>query len=340
MSPGLVPRIVREGRELGVPTVPGVLSPTEMLASGRGGREHREAVPREPGRGSVSRCLAGTVPRRPLHPDGRDRHRGRASLVGGRCRVRRPRERARRRRRAADAVRSRTDHGKGPAGRRPLGWRRVTSVPDVIALGETMRSVITVARADRGTRGPVRHPRRGREQRVRRARTARVARRVGEPARHGCRRRPRDGGAARARRRPPLGPPRPRAPDRIDVPRDDGRPTGLREGGVGGERARAGGPRRGAGGAGLGRARHRHHGHAGRGPAAGGDHAARRRARTACRRPEPPPGPVGIRPRAGAHPTARGAGRPPDRRRGRARRAGRRTRRPCARRTMPSVGSA
>src|SRR4029450_8088496 len=33
VSPGLVPQIVREGRELGVPAVPGVLSPTEVLGA-------------------------------------------------------------------------------------------------------------------------------------------------------------------------------------------------------------------------------------------------------------------------------------------------------------------
>src|SRR4029453_15814071 len=118
--------------------------PDGGAGSGRGGREHREAVPREAGRDRVSRRLAWTVPRRPLHPDRRDRDRRCGSLVGGGRRVRRPRERARRRRGAADAIRSRTDLGRRPAGRRPRGRRRVTPVPDVIALGETMRSVITV----------------------------------------------------------------------------------------------------------------------------------------------------------------------------------------------------
>src|SRR5918994_380593 len=33
VSPGLVPQIVREGRALGVPMVPGVLSPTEVLGA-------------------------------------------------------------------------------------------------------------------------------------------------------------------------------------------------------------------------------------------------------------------------------------------------------------------
>jgi 2-dehydro-3-deoxyphosphogluconate aldolase / (4S)-4-hydroxy-2-oxoglutarate aldolase len=33
VSPGLVPQIVREGQELRVPTVPGVLSPTEVLGA-------------------------------------------------------------------------------------------------------------------------------------------------------------------------------------------------------------------------------------------------------------------------------------------------------------------
>src|SRR4029453_2797759 len=95
--------------------------PDGGAGSGRGGREHREAVPREAGRDRVSRRLAWTVPRRPLHPDRRDRDRRCGSLVGGGRRVRRPRERARRRRGAADAIRSRTDLGRGPACRRPPG---------------------------------------------------------------------------------------------------------------------------------------------------------------------------------------------------------------------------
>jgi 2-dehydro-3-deoxyphosphogluconate aldolase/(4S)-4-hydroxy-2-oxoglutarate aldolase len=33
VSPGLVPEIVREGLERGVPTIPGVLSPTEIMAT-------------------------------------------------------------------------------------------------------------------------------------------------------------------------------------------------------------------------------------------------------------------------------------------------------------------
>jgi 2-dehydro-3-deoxyphosphogluconate aldolase / (4S)-4-hydroxy-2-oxoglutarate aldolase len=62
VSPGLVPQIVREGRELGVPTVPGVLSPTEVLGAAALGATTVKLFPASPGGVRYLSALRGPFP--------------------------------------------------------------------------------------------------------------------------------------------------------------------------------------------------------------------------------------------------------------------------------------
>ena len=62
VSPGLVPQIVREGRTLGVPTVPGVLSPTEVLGAAAAGSSAVKLFPASLGGVAYLRGLRGPFP--------------------------------------------------------------------------------------------------------------------------------------------------------------------------------------------------------------------------------------------------------------------------------------
>jgi 2-dehydro-3-deoxyphosphogluconate aldolase / (4S)-4-hydroxy-2-oxoglutarate aldolase len=62
VSPGLVPPIVREGRELGVPTVPGVLSPTEVLGAVAAGASTVKLFPASLGGVRYLGALRGPFP--------------------------------------------------------------------------------------------------------------------------------------------------------------------------------------------------------------------------------------------------------------------------------------
>ena len=62
VSPGLVPQIVREGRELGVPTVPGVLGPTEVLGALAAGARTVKLFPASLGGVRYLRALRGPFP--------------------------------------------------------------------------------------------------------------------------------------------------------------------------------------------------------------------------------------------------------------------------------------
>jgi 2-dehydro-3-deoxyphosphogluconate aldolase/(4S)-4-hydroxy-2-oxoglutarate aldolase len=62
VSPGFVPQIVREGRELGVPTVPGVLSPTEVLGAAALGATIVKLFPASPGGVRYLSALRGPFP--------------------------------------------------------------------------------------------------------------------------------------------------------------------------------------------------------------------------------------------------------------------------------------
>jgi 2-dehydro-3-deoxyphosphogluconate aldolase / (4S)-4-hydroxy-2-oxoglutarate aldolase len=62
VSPGLVPPIVREGRELGVPTVPGVLSPTEVLGAVAAGASTVKLFPARLGGIGYLAALRGPFP--------------------------------------------------------------------------------------------------------------------------------------------------------------------------------------------------------------------------------------------------------------------------------------
>jgi len=62
VSPGLVPQIVREGRALGVPTVPGVLSPTEVLGAVAAGSSTVKLFPASLGGVAYLGALRGPFP--------------------------------------------------------------------------------------------------------------------------------------------------------------------------------------------------------------------------------------------------------------------------------------
>ncbi|MEZ0234537.1 MAG: bifunctional 4-hydroxy-2-oxoglutarate aldolase/2-dehydro-3-deoxy-phosphogluconate aldolase [Actinomycetota bacterium] len=62
VSPGLVPQIVREGKELGVPTVPGVLSPTEVLGAVTAGASTVKLFPASLGGVRYLGALRGPFP--------------------------------------------------------------------------------------------------------------------------------------------------------------------------------------------------------------------------------------------------------------------------------------
>jgi 2-dehydro-3-deoxyphosphogluconate aldolase / (4S)-4-hydroxy-2-oxoglutarate aldolase len=62
VSPGLVPLIVREGRELGVPTIPGVLSPTEVLEAAAAGASSVKLFPATLGGIRYLQALRGPFP--------------------------------------------------------------------------------------------------------------------------------------------------------------------------------------------------------------------------------------------------------------------------------------
>jgi 2-dehydro-3-deoxyphosphogluconate aldolase / (4S)-4-hydroxy-2-oxoglutarate aldolase len=62
VSPGLVPLIVREGRELGVPTIPGVLSPTEVLEAAAAGANSVKLFPATLGGIRYLQALRGPFP--------------------------------------------------------------------------------------------------------------------------------------------------------------------------------------------------------------------------------------------------------------------------------------
>lgn len=61
VSPGLDPQIVREGRELGVPAIPGVLSPTEVLGAVAAGATTVKLFPARLGIGYLA-ALRGPFP--------------------------------------------------------------------------------------------------------------------------------------------------------------------------------------------------------------------------------------------------------------------------------------
>ena len=62
VSPGLVPEIVREGRKLGVPAVPGVLSPTEVLGAVAAGTSTVKLFPARLGGIGYLAALRGPFP--------------------------------------------------------------------------------------------------------------------------------------------------------------------------------------------------------------------------------------------------------------------------------------
>jgi 2-dehydro-3-deoxyphosphogluconate aldolase / (4S)-4-hydroxy-2-oxoglutarate aldolase len=62
VSPGLVPEIVREGLERGVPTIPGVLSPTEIMAAGAAGANTVKLFPASLGGPGYLTALRGPFP--------------------------------------------------------------------------------------------------------------------------------------------------------------------------------------------------------------------------------------------------------------------------------------
>src|SRR4249920_1622636 len=62
VSPGLVPQIVREGRELGLPTVPGVLSPTDVLGAVAAGASTVKLFPASLGGVRYLGALRGPFP--------------------------------------------------------------------------------------------------------------------------------------------------------------------------------------------------------------------------------------------------------------------------------------
>ena len=339
VSPGLVPEIVREGLELGVPTIPGVLSPTEIVAAVAAGADFVKLFPASLGGPGYLAALRGPFPDVRFVPTGGIGSRTcppgwgpgpPASDWGARSSAVRP------------LGREPTSTGSPPRPGAPSSSRAATRDEpprrdrprrgDAFgrdrggAPGDAPTELVTHGGAESNT--------------MRRARPSRVRRGVGEPARRGRRRRPRAGGAPRLRCRPSLGAPRPRAPNRVDVPRDQRGSAGVRASRFGRERARAFGPGRGARGAGVGGARHRHHGDARRRPTAGGHHAPRtRRGTPRGRHPTCAVG-CGVRPRARARPRRSWSG--PISLLGGEHElagAGRRAGRPRARRTLPGAGS-
>ncbi len=62
VSPGLVPEIVREGLERGVPTIPGVLSPTEIMAAVAAGTNVVKLFPASLGGPGYLASLRGPFP--------------------------------------------------------------------------------------------------------------------------------------------------------------------------------------------------------------------------------------------------------------------------------------
>ena len=62
VCPGLSPEIVREGLERGMPTIPGVLSPTEVMAAGAAGANTMKLFPASLGGPNYLAALRGPFP--------------------------------------------------------------------------------------------------------------------------------------------------------------------------------------------------------------------------------------------------------------------------------------
>ena len=70
VSPGLVAEVIRDAQELGLEPVPGVFTPTEILAASAAGARVMKLFPASCGGPSYLRALRGPFPTTPLVPTG------------------------------------------------------------------------------------------------------------------------------------------------------------------------------------------------------------------------------------------------------------------------------
>ncbi len=142
VSPGTLPDVIERALELGVDVVPGALTPTEVIRAHTSGAAAVKVFPAAVGGPSYLRALRGPLLHVPLVPTGGIAARGGRGVPRRGSGVRRAGRCARRQRAAGEQRGAAHDRRSRARGCRCDRERAVSGTPEVIALGETMLSLI------------------------------------------------------------------------------------------------------------------------------------------------------------------------------------------------------